>query len=171
MIALLIFSVLIFVHELGHFLFAKLFNVQVNEFSIGMGPRILSKKGKETVYSWRLFPIGGFCAMEGEDREEENFNPRSINNISPYKRFVVIIAGALVNLLLGFILMIIIITPEKMLPSTTVSVFDNDAVTPAYGLQVGDRITSINGSAVYVDTDISFNILRDKDGVIDVGVK
>ena len=100
-VAILFFGVIIIIHECGHFLFAKLFKVKVNEFSIGMGPAVFKRKKGETQYSLRLFPIGGFCAMEGED--EDSPEPRSFNNAKVWKRMIVIIAGAVMNIILGII--------------------------------------------------------------------
>ena len=104
--ALLIFCFLIFVHELGHFLVAKACGVKVNEFAIGMGPAILKKTKGETKYSVRLLPIGGFCAMEGED--EDSQDPRAFNNKPAWQRALVIAAGPIMNLITCVILMIII---------------------------------------------------------------
>lgn len=163
------FLLLIFFHEFGHFSFAKLFGVKVNEFSIGMGPKLWQSKKTETKYSLRLIPFGGYCAMEGEDQESED--PRAFNNAKVYKRIVIVAAGAVVNIILGFVIIMITALPGEALSSTTVAKFDENAVTSQYGLQVGDKITSINGSPVFVDTDISFNMMRDDDAVIDVGVE
>ena len=97
--AILIFGVLIAVHELGHFLAAKACGVRVNEFSIGMGPTILHKTKGDTTYSLRLLPIGGFCAMEGE--EEDSNDPTALNNQSFWKKLIIFAAGAFMNFLTG----------------------------------------------------------------------
>ena len=89
-LAILMFGILIALHELGHFLAAKALGVRVNEFAIGMGPQLLHKQGKETVYSLRLFPIGGFCAMEGED--ENSDDPKAFGNQKAWKRFLILAA-------------------------------------------------------------------------------
>lgn len=169
MSALLVFLLLILVHELGHFAFAKLFNVKVNEFSIGMGPKLWQSKKTETKYSIRLFPLGGYCAMEGEDDTSDD--ERAFNNAKVYKRIIIVIAGALVNILLGFIIIMLTTIPEQALCSTTIDQFKENAVTSQYGLQQGDKIISINGSRVFVDTDITFNMLRDDDAIIDIRVE
>ena len=102
-IAILGFGVIIFVHELGHFLTARFFGVTVNEFSIGMGPKIFSKKSKDGIlYSLRLLPVGGFVSMAGED--EESDDPNSFEKKSKLARFIILFAGAFMNLVLGFII-------------------------------------------------------------------
>ena len=105
--AVLIFCLLIFVHEFGHFITAKLCGIKVNEFAIGMGPAIFKKQKGETLYSVRVFPIGGFCAMEGEDEDSED--ERAFNNQPAWQRAIVLAAGSIMNLLTAVILMIIMI--------------------------------------------------------------
>ena len=91
-LATLIFGVLIAVHEFGHFIFAKLFHIRVNEFSIGMGPAIWKKEKGETLYSFRILPIGGYCAMEGED--DDSADPRAFGKAAGWKKVIVLVAGA-----------------------------------------------------------------------------
>ena len=105
-LAILAFGILIFVHELGHFLVAKACGVKVTEFSMGMGPQLLHKQKGETVYSLRAFPIGGFCAMAGED--EESDDPRAFMNQAAWKRIIILVAGAAMNFLLGLLIVIIL---------------------------------------------------------------
>ena len=95
--AILVFGIIILVHELGHFIAAKLMGVKVNEFAIGMGPKLIKFGKKETIYSLRAFPIGGFCAMEGEDSESED--PRSFGSKKVWRRILIVIAGVVMNLL------------------------------------------------------------------------
>ena len=104
--AILIFCLLIFVHELGHFIVAKLSGVRVNEFAIGMGPAIFKKQKGETLYAVRVFPIGGYCAMEGED--EDSDDPAAFNNKPAWKRACVLAAGSFMNLVTCIVLLIII---------------------------------------------------------------
>ena len=104
--AVIIFCLLIFVHEFGHFITAKLCGIKVNEFSIGMGPTLFKKQRGETLYSLRALPLGGFCAMEGEDEESED--ARAFNNKPAWQRAIVLAAGSVMNLLTAIILMIII---------------------------------------------------------------
>ena len=170
-ITILVFGVLIFIHELGHFLMAKANGIKVNEFALGMGPTLLKKQGKETVYAIRAFPIGGFVSMEGEDSESPD--ERAFNHKPVWRRILVTIAGVVMNLLLGLVLLSIINAcfSGDALASTTVAVIEEGAMPGQTGLQVGDKITSINGTAVFVDYDIQFNLLRDNDGVVDIGVE
>ena len=104
LIAILVFGLLIFIHELGHFLAAKRMGIRVNEFAIGMGPTLLKKQGKETKYSLRALPFGGFCAMEGENDDSETEG--SYFTKPAWRKIVVIIAGPFMNLLLGFVLLL-----------------------------------------------------------------
>ena len=96
-LVIVLFVALIFPHELGHFLMARACRVQVNEFALGMGPAIFKKQGKETLYSIRAVPIGGFTAMEGEDTEEAGDNPRAFNNKKWWQKILILIAGAAMN--------------------------------------------------------------------------
>ena len=105
-IAILAFGILIASHELGHFTAAKLLGVKVNEYAIGMGPALFKKQKGETLYSLRLLPIGGYCAMEGED--EESPDPRAFTSQAPWKRIIILVAGSAVNFLVGLIIVIII---------------------------------------------------------------
>ncbi|NCC87936.1 MAG: RIP metalloprotease RseP [Clostridia bacterium] len=171
LIALLFFGVIIFIHELGHFTFAKLFKVRVNEFAIGMGP-VLFKFGKgETKYSVRLFPIGGYVSMEGED--EESQDDAAFNRKPAWKRAIILCAGAFLNILLGIVLMAIIIsTSEGNIGIPRIAQFIGDNVqSQNYGLEVGDNIKSINGNKVYTTYDINFFMMRDKDAIMDFEVE
>ena len=109
--AIFLFSVLIFVHELGHFTAAKLSGVQVNEFSMFMGPALWKKQVGETLYAIRCIPIGGYCAMEGEDGGSDN--PRSFDKAAWWKRLIILAAGAAMNFLIGVVLMVIVCLPIK----------------------------------------------------------
>lgn len=159
-IAILLFELIIFFHEGGHFVAAKLSGIKVNEFALGMGPKIFSFKRKETTYSLRLFPIGGFCAMEGEDADSEN--PRAFNNAKIYKRMIVIIAGALMNIILGLIFMGIILAPSEYFTTTTVTDFSPKAYSANSGLEVGDKILSVDGYVVNNSMDLSYALSKIK---------
>ena len=111
--AILLFSLLIFVHELGHFAVAKLSGVQVNEFALFMGPAIWQKQVGQTLYSIRSIPIGGFCAMEGEDGDSDD--PHSFDKAAWWKRFLILVAGAAMNFLMGVILMVLVCLPVSRL--------------------------------------------------------
>lgn len=153
--AILLFLVLIVIHEFGHFIAAKLFGVRVNEFSVGFGPTIFKKQGKETLYALRLVPFGGYCAMEGEDEESED--SRAFCNKSPLKRFAIVAAGAVFNIIFGLILMAFIIAPQDRFISTTVESFHEGAVSCSEGgLQVGDKIIKVNGRSVTCSYDLNY---------------
>ena len=143
--AIIIFCLLIFVHELGHFIVAKACGVKVNEFAIGMGPAIFKKQKGETLYAVRLFPIGGFCAMEGEDEESED--DRAFNNKPAWQRALVLTAGSFMNLLTAVVLMIVIAFVVGQATTTVNEVLDD---SPAYraGMMSGDRIVEVDGTAV-----------------------
>ena len=143
--AIIIFCLLIFVHELGHFIVAKACGVKVNEFAIGMGPAIFKKQKGETLYAVRLFPIGGFCAMEGEDEDSED--DRAFNNKPAWQRALVLTAGSFMNLLTAVVLMIVIAFVVGQATTTVNEVLDD---SPAYraGMVSGDRIVEVDGTAV-----------------------
>ncbi len=144
-VALIVFGVLVIFHEFGHFSVAKLSGIKVHEFAIGMGPRILKLKDKETEYSIRIFPIGGYVKMEGED--EASTDKRSFNNKSILTRILVIIAGPLMNFILAILLFVVIFYSIGFATTTI------DELTPGYpaelaGLQKGDQIVEINNSPI-----------------------
>jgi Predicted membrane-associated Zn-dependent proteases 1 len=156
-IGVLFFSLVIFFHEFGHFFTAKLFKIRVNEFAIGMGPKIFSTEKGETKYSLRLLPIGGYCAMEGED--EDSDEDGAFNKKPVWQRMIVILAGAVMNILLGFILMFIMIFPQEKFQTTTVSAFAETSAMQDAGVQIGDKITKIDEYAIYTIQDLSFSLL------------
>lgn len=155
-IAVLLFCLIVFIHELGHFVTAKLCGIQVNEFAIGMGPRLFKFGKKETVYSLRLFPIGGFCAMEGEDTSSEN--PRAFGNKRVWQRIIVVAAGGVMNIVLGFFLMFIVLVQQPYYASTTVSTFAEDSALQAAGIQAGDTFYSVDGRRTYTLQDLQFSL-------------
>ena len=152
--AILLFSFLIFIHELGHFVAAKLSGVQVNEFSMFMGPVLWKKQMGETLYSVRLIPIGGFCAMEGEN--EDTDNPRSFQKAAWWKRLAILVAGAAMNFLVGVLLMIIVYMPAQAVVEPVIASFEEFATLDGeQGLQAGDRILELDGEKIYVQSDFS----------------
>lgn len=165
---LVLFSVII-IHEFGHFLFAKLNGIRVNEFAIGFGPKLIKKQIGETEYSLRLIPFGGLCAMEGED--ENSADPRAFNSRPAWRRLLVVIAGALFNLILGFVLSVAIVAPQERFATTTVAKFDENAVSCDYGLDEGDKILQANGRRIYTVYDLSYVFGSDEDGYIDFVVE
>lgn len=169
LLAVLVLFAVIIIHEFGHFITAKLCGIRVNEFAVGFGPRLLHKKIGETEYAWRLIPFGGFCAMEGED--EESDDPRAFGNQKAWRRLLVVLAGAVFNLLLGFILAVCIVLPQERFATTQVAQFDEDAVSVKSGLQVGDVIVSANGRSVFTTYDLSYLLSTDEDGALDFVVE
>ena len=163
LIAVLFFGVIITIHEFGHFIFAKLFGVKVNEFAIGMGPTIFKKQGKETKYALRLFPVGGFVSMEGE--EEESDDSRAFCNQKTWKRMIIIAAGATFNLILGVIVCFFLIGSEDLAGTNEILKFYDTAISNQEGgLQAGDKIISIDGKKVFSDYDITFLMQRNATG-------
>ncbi|MBQ4629040.1 MAG: RIP metalloprotease RseP, partial [Clostridia bacterium] len=156
----LVLGALIFIHEFGHFITAKLSGVKVNEFALGMGPTLLKFQGKETKYAIRLFPIGGFVAMEGEDEESED--ERSFSKKSVWKRMIIVVAGAAMNLILGFVITTALVILSTISASTTVLGFEENAVSNTAGLQSGDRIVEINGKEInsYGDIKKAFSLVE-----------
>ena len=181
LVAILFFGIIIMVHETGHFAFAKLFGVKVNEFSLGMGPKIISKKKGETAYSWRLFPIGGFVSMEGED--EASDDERAFNNKPCWQRIIIVAAGAIINILIGLIIIGVLLTvnsykksgdeSERLSGTNTVNYFitqsasdpkKTENVKEYEGLKSGDTIKKIDGKNVFYYEDIYYLASRDFDG-------
>lgn len=163
LVAILFFGIIIFIHELGHFLTAKLFGVKVNEFAIGMGPTLLKKQGKETKYALRLFPIGGFCAMEGES--EDSDDERAYCNKKLWQRMIIIVAGATMNIILGIILCIALVGTDELVGTNKIANFYDTSVSNVEGgLQAGDKFIEIDGKRVFSDYDITFLMQRNESG-------
>ncbi len=194
LLAIFMFGLLIVLHELGHFLTARLFGVGINEFSIGMGPKILSVKGKvrknftpvtkredenaekpleelvrdstkeeqvqdgRTVYSLRLLPFGGYVSMVGED--EESDDPAAFANKAAWKRLLIVIAGPIMNVLLGFLLMLIIVISSERLATNTVAVFDETAVSNGYGLLAGDTVIAVGDVNIHTGNELIYEIIN-----------
>ena len=169
LVAVLFFGLIIFIHEFGHFIFAKLFKVKVNEFALGMGPTILKKQGKVTKYALRLFPIGGFVSMEGEDEESEDEG--AFCNKKLWQKMIIVAAGATFNIILGVLICVLIVAgvgsnqKDPLVGTNTISQFYEGAVSNGEnGLMVGDRILKIDSKRVYSDYDISFLMQRNNTG-------
>lgn len=160
--AVLLFSVLIFVHELGHFVTAKLFGVQVNEFSMFMGPAIAKWKKGETLYTIRCIPFGGYCAMEGEDDDTDN--PRSFQKATWWKRIIILAAGSFMNLLIGILIVaVVLFTQPRYTTTEIVHVEQWSTLAQENGLKAGDTILSFNGEdiAIYEDFKLATMLLPD----------
>ena len=152
--AILLFSLLIFVHELGHFVTAKLSGVQVNEFALFMGPAIYQKKLGETIYSRRCIPIGGYCAMEGE--EEDTDNPRSFQKAIWWKRLIILVAGSVMNYVTGVLIFAIVFAPaQQFIMPTVASIEEGCLIAGENGIQVGDTFLELDGEKIYVQSDFS----------------
>lgn len=151
-VTILAFGIMVMLHEAGHFFVAKRFGVTVHEFSIGMGP-LLVKWGKgETQYSLRLLPFGGYVKLEGE--EEESDNPRAFSNISPIKRICVLVAGAVMNVFLGFLCFVIINNVYGYVRVPVISDIVAESPAEEAGLMVGDEIIKLDKTRVYTYSDI-----------------
>ena len=167
--AILLFSILIFVHELGHFAAAKLSGVQVNEFSMFMGPALWKKQVGETLYAIRLVPIGGYCAMEGEDDDSDN--PRSFGKAAWWKRFLILIAGAAMNFIVGVLIMMLYVMPVQQIVVPVIGSFEEFCtIDGENGLQTGDRILEVDGEKVYVQSDFSLILALNGGDVHDIVV-
>ncbi len=146
-VAILMFGVIIALHELGHFATAKLFGVRVNEFSIGMGPALLKRQKGETLYSVRALPVGGYCAMEGED--EESSDPRAFGNTAWWKKIIILSAGSAMNLLTGFVLVLILFSRNNVFLRPAIQEMNPGFGLENCGLQAGDVVHSVDGHRVY----------------------
>lgn len=168
-IAVLFFGLIIFIHEFGHFIFAKLFKVKVNEFALGMGPTILKKQGKVTKYALRLFPIGGFVSMEGEDEDSEDES--AFCNKKLWQKMIIVAAGATFNIILGVLICVLIVAgvgssqKDPLIGTNVISRFYDSAVSNGEnGLKVGDKIIKIDSKRVFSDYDLNFLMQRNNTG-------
>lgn len=163
-VAVLVFLLIIMVHELGHFAAAKACGIYVKQFAFGMGPALFRKQGKETEYVVRAFPVGGYCAFETdiEDFDEEKGeivepNPRAFNRKPVWQRMIVLVCGPLMNLILGFIVVVISLCTSEAIASTTVSEFREQSVSSSQ-LMVNDEILNIEGLPIYSASDITYKM-------------
>lgn len=169
LVAILLFLILIIIHEFGHFIAAKLLGVRVNEFAVGFGPKLIKWGKGETKYAINLIPFGGYCAMEGE--EEASGDERAFCNKKPWRRFLIVIMGATFNLILGLILIAVTLIPDKRFTTTTIDVFHENAVSVEYGLKQGDEIIKVDGRKIFTTYDLSYAFSNIDDGAIDITVK
>ena len=168
--AILLFSILIFVHELGHFVAAKLSGVQVNEFSIFMGPAIAKWKRGDTQYSIRCIPIGGYCAMEGED--EDTDNPRSFQKAAWWKRLIILVAGSFMNFVIGVLIVAIVLFGQQRYATPQITQIEPwSTVATENGLKPGDTIVKFDGKTVAVYEDFTLATLFLPDGEYDITVE
>lgn len=194
--ALFIFGIIIMIHEFGHFIVAKWMKVRVNEFAIGMGPKLISWGKGETTYSLRLLPLGGFCAMEGEDEDaptpsfmggnadrEPHENVPSENGSfadkAVWRRLLIVVAGAVMNLVLGFVVLLVAFgcfeekAPNGKVYFNSLTIAELPEDSPAYktGLRVGDTILKLDGKRLCTDMDLSMIMQSDEDGVFEMVVR
>ncbi len=162
-----VFGIIVFAHELGHFATAKWSGIKIHEFSLGMGPAILKKQGKETLYSLRAFPIGGYVKMEGED--EASDDPRSFSNKKPWQRLIILAAGATMNFILAYVLLVIIMFSVGA-PSNTIADIVADMPASEAGIMADDKIVAIDGKAIssWEEVTSSINKSEGKPLVIEV---
>ena len=181
LVSVLVFGFLIFIHEFGHYITARIFNVSITEFSIGMGPKLMWYDSKKTGirYSIAMLPIGGFVAMVGED--EESDDPNAFNKKPAWQRFIITAAGATVNIVAGFLAMFIIVasinigdtTVRGFLPDETVLKMGEsvDVSTRSDGkLMVGDVIVAVEGNSVAIADELSYQIMRHGNEPVDITV-
>ena len=169
LIAILFFELIILVHEGGHYIAARLMKIKVNEFSVGMGPKIIQRERNGTKFTLRWILFGGYCQMEGEGEDSED--PNAFNKKSVPARLFVVVAGALMNLVLGFLLTVLIVCGSNLIGTAQVAKFEANAASAASGLQVGDTIQSIDGMRVYTATDVTTGLSRSADDTLTVVVK
>lgn len=162
--AILIFSFLIFIHEFGHFATAKLFGVQVNEFSMFMGPAIWKKQKGETLYSLRCIPIGGYCAMEGEDGDSDN--PRAFGRAAWWKRAIILIAGAAMNFLAGLLIVLILGMTIRMTVPQVDFLRTGSTLAAEGGLMAGDTILELDGTPIGSTADFSEILAADEEKTV-----
>lgn len=150
--AIIIFSFLIFIHEFGHFLAAKASGVQVNEFSMFMGPAIVKWQRGETLYSIRSIPLGGFCAMEGEDADTDN--PHSFQKAAWWKRLIISLSGVAMNFAAGFLIFAMVFSFSEGFAQPVIAEAEpGNMIVYDEGLHIGDRILEIDGNRVYISSD------------------
>ena len=167
-IAVLFFQLIIVIHEGGHFVAARLMKIKVNEFSIGMGPKLIQFTKGETKYTLRLVLFGGYCAMEGEDSDSDDEN--AFSNKRVIQRIFVVVAGAFMNLVLGLVIISIMVSTQSLIGTTTVAKFEDNALS-SQALEVGDKIKSIDGMRVYTSTDVTTGLSRSADNTVEFVVE
>lgn len=179
LVTLLIFGLLVTVHELGHYLVARASKVAILEFSIGMGPKIKSWEGKVNTFSLRAIPIGGYVRMLGEPGEEDEspetlvacLGRHAINEVHLLKRMLIVLAGPAMNVLLAFLVMLLLVSTSSLIGSTQVAELLPGNVSGEAGLQKGDIIREINGKTIHCYPDLSYKILSDGVRPVDILVE
>lgn len=168
-IAIIAFGVLVGIHEFGHFVAAKSLGVKVNEFSIGMGPALLKRQKGETLYALRCLPIGGYCAMEGED--EETDDPGCFTKQPAWKKIIILAAGSFMNFLLGFVIVLVIFFQAAGFNTTVIGgIAEGSPYAGEDGFMVGDEIYSVDGHRTYFAGNVDLYLSRNSSGVYDIVV-
>ncbi len=167
LVSVLVFGVVIFVHELGHFLVAKKSGIRVLAFALGMGPALFQFTRGDTTYSLRMFPIGGYVQMEDEDGGETEQSEHSFSKAPIPKRLLVLVAGAFMNMLLGFLVLIVLVASGGPIADTTLAEVTNAET----GLEVGDQILEINGRRMFILNDMMYEFARTNNGNFDLTVR
>ena len=169
LIAIVMFGLLIAIHEFGHFLTAKLCGVKVNEFAIGMGPALFKRQKGETLYSLRAFPIGGYCAMEGED--EDTGDERALTAQPWWKKLIIMAAGAFMNFAIGVVLLAVVTSQVQVFQTNQITGVERDFPNhPEQFVQTGDRIVEVDGHTIYLRSDIDLFFSR-TGGTVDLVVE
>ncbi len=170
MLTLLIFGVLVTLHEGGHFLIARLNGITVNEFAIGMGPKIFSHVSKKSGirYSVRALPIGGYVSMEGEDSESED--PNSFLNKNVWRRISTVFAGPAVNLVVGFLCMILLVTMGSNLATTKIHSFAAEGAVSNAQLMAGDEVVKVGSTSVHTGNELTYEIMNQGYKPVDITV-
>ncbi len=158
LVALLVFALMVVVHEFGHFAVAKLFKINVIEFAVGMGPAIFKKKKGATTYSVRCIPFGGYCMFD--DDVGEAAAPNSFANAAWYKRLCVILAGAFLNLVLGFVVFALLLSFKQASYRPVITDFVSNASIAQSELQIGDEILRLNDTEIHIKDDVDFFMQR-----------
>lgn len=170
-LVIILFCIMIFPHELGHFIAARRMGVKVNEFAFGMGPAIWKKQGEETLYSIRLFPIGGFCAMEGEDGSEgETHDPRAFNNKKPWQKIIILAAGSFMNVVCAVVIMSLVVGIMGF-TTTTIDIVSEGYPAAEAGILPGDKILQIDDTVINEWNDVSTAIYAAGGAEMDVIIK
>lgn len=158
-LAIIMFGLLIAVHEFGHFITAKLLGVRVNEFAIGMGPKLFQKKKGETEYTLRAFPVGGFCAMEGE--ESDSGDPKAFYSKAAWRKLIILLAGSFMNFVTGILIILVLFSQASAFRVPVITgLMDGFQLEGESGIMLGDEIYSIDGNRIYLYSDVSLYLNR-----------
>lgn len=167
-VTLLVFGLLITIHELGHYMVARASGVAIIEFSIGMGPKIKTWQGRVNQFSLRALPIGGYVRMVGEPGEEDDaetlaacIGRKRMDEVHLFKRMLIVLAGPFMNILLAFVMMFVLVCTSDVIGSTEIHHMMDDSISAQYGLQAGDIIREVNGKTIHCYADLSYKILSD----------